>query len=355
MAGRIAKQLGVLSVLGLGCTSSTPSQPERVAAWQPVIEPSASEPVVTPPPALPVAVEPPDAPVDPIAQALAPADPDAVTIVERKPIGKDTIVLYGIDVLRLREAETPGVCDGIQLRTQSCVAKCGSACSQAQREACAVMDTYEQAGCRDSEDAYAWEVARVRTGGTPVVVARARVWGPVIAIAGTDADSASRLKIYDMDRDGRNEVQVIVPVPIEETEEDPNHGDGEVGAIFDGGDLHLQFAATRRLHQTRQDVFQTIQLAETAWVAKDTDGDGRPDLKLSHKGSMQDQSCDLDCDEDVALRPQRTKGTQVCPYDAAGDRWLCPPPQLGRELLEGNDGVHAIEATPGGPSNAEHE
>jgi len=348
MTGRIAAQLGVLGVLVVACTSSTPAEPERVVAWQPV-EPPALEPVVPPPPVVPVAVEPPDAPIDPIAKALAPADPDAVTIVERKPIGKDTIVLYALDVLRLREAETPGVCDGVQLRTQSCVAKCGRSCSQAQRDACAVMDSYEQAGCRDVEDAYAWEVARVRTGESTLVVARARVWGPVLASTPAPEEAASRLKVYDMDRDGRNEVQVIVPIPIGESDEQQSEGDGEVGAIFDGGDLHLQFAATRRIDLTWQNVFNTIEHAEAAWVAKDTDGDGRPDLKLSHKGSTQDQSCDLECDEDVALRPQRTKATQVCPYEAAGDRWVCPSPQLGRELLEGNDGVRAIEAAGGDP------
>jgi len=152
----------------------------------------------------------------------------------------------------------------------------------------------------------------------------------------------------DVDRDKRSEVTVVVPIQVTEDEDDPVEGTGDVGAIFDASDLHLQLAITRRLDTRRADVFDSESHAETTWVAKDLDGDGFADLTLTAKRTDKDNNgCDVECDAEAAAeRPRRTRAKQICAYETAGDRWVCPSPQLGLELLAGNDGVLVIVGAP---------
>jgi hypothetical protein len=309
---RARSSLPVLALLA--CTSAEPRAPDPTPAPTPP-PPSLVEPVAPPPPPpSPPQADPdiedldptgalvPAPTADPIAAALAPANPFAVVIVDRKPIGKDMIVLFAIDLLG------------------------------------------------DSEDSFAWELARVHEGATGLEIrARTRVWGPAPGSLPA-ADVAHKLKVYDVDDDKRSEVTVIVPIAVVPVEDEPVEGDGEIGAIFDASDLHVQLAVTRRLDTQREDVFGSESHAATAWVAKDLDGDGHADLTLTTKVMDKDNvGCDVDCDdvdEEEATRPRRSSAKQVCPYDVAGDRWVCPSPQLGLELLVGNDGVQPIVGAP---------
>lgn len=346
-------------VLLLACTSAEPPPPDPMPAPTPPPTARVEAKPVAPPPVPqadpdiedldPTGALVPAPTTDPIAAALAPVNPHGVVIVDRKAIGKDTIVLFAIDVIATRESDSDFPCDSVEQRMQSCLTACGrDRCDTAQRAACNPTDPYEELTCRRSEDSFAWELARVHESATGVEIrARTRVWGPAPGSLPA-ADVAHKFQIYDVDRDKRSEVTVIVPIAVTAREDDPEEGDGEVGAIFDASDLHLQLAVTRRLDTRRADVFDSESHAETTWVAKDLDSDGFADLTLTAKRTDKDNNgCDVECDdEEAAERPRRTRAKQVCPYEIAGDRWVCPSPQLGLELLAGNDGVQPIVGTP---------
>jgi len=327
------RSISLLALVLVACTGTEPGQPRSGLTFRPLVPPPPAAAPTAPAPTAPAPTAPaptplPEAPqappafdvdvaqftFDPISTALAPEDPDTVEIVERARVGKDTLVLFKL-------------------------------------------------AARDQDDTFAWELARVHErGADPAVVsARVRVWGPSLpATFGTE--EKVKLKVYDVDRDRRSEVTVIVPVSREEPDlEDPVTG--EIGAIFDASDLHPQLVVTRRFELHQGDVFGAEEHAETVWVAKDLDGDGHPDLELSSKTMAKDNvACDIDCDdvdEAEALRPRRTRVQQVCPYQVDTDRWLCPAPQLGLELLASDQQLvdHAGVATEGvdlGAARADH-
>lgn len=306
------------------CTRTEPVQPGHGLAFRPLVPPPASTAPAAPPA---VAIAPPAAPIappvvpapqpapspafdvdaaqfthDPISTALAPADPDTIEIVEQARVGKDTLVLFMLAL-------------------------------------------------GGDDDRFAWELARVQEHGddAAVVQARVRVWGPSLP-APFGSEPKVKLKVHDIDGDRRSEATVIVPVWRPGTAlEDP--GTGEIAAIFDASDLHPQLLVTRKYELYREDVFGAEEHADTTWVTKDLDHDGHADLELTSKTMAKDNvACDVDCgtlDEDVALRPRRTRTKQVCPYDAGSDRWVCPSPQLGLELLSSDQQLvdHAGVAT----------
>jgi hypothetical protein len=307
----------------------------------PVVPP---EPPPPPKPAAPEAI----APVgpDPIAVALERHHPDAVEIVARKPIGKDLILLYTLDVIALGQSEGEDVCAAIEKRRQACVARCDGMCDQNESARCEAVDAYERLECELHEDAVAWEIARVHVERDVVKVrARRRLWGPDVDESGTEP----KLRVYDVDGDRRSEITVVFPVSRFDEYAESGTDDGEIGVILDATDLHVQFAVTRSFATKFAGFGETEREAQTVWVAKDTDGDGHPHLTLTGKEMTKDNNvCDVDCpdDEEEALRPQRTRATQVCPYETAGDHWVCPAPQLGQELLDGSDGMQSIVGLP---------
>jgi hypothetical protein len=294
----------------VACTASEPRE-SGVAPAEPPAAPTEVAPVVAAPPAkvehvpapppipdpaaLPLPVDP--SPEERIAEALE-TDDAAVVVVATKPIAKDLLVLYAI-----------------------------------------------YGG--DEESTYAWAVARVHVEPTRIdVVARTLLWGP--ASDDLDPETATVVfKAYDMDRDKRSELTVVVPVAFPQDPDENSESEAEIAAILDVSDLHVQFAATRRMNKQWGDVFGALETAETVWVAKDADGDGRADLKLTHRASAQDTSaCDVECDDAEPPAATRERTSQLCPYDIASDRWTCPAPQVGKEALAGNDGVRPIESAP---------
>lgn len=277
-------------------------------------------------------------PTDAEALALAPAEPDTIEIVERRSIGADTLVLLRHDVALAHELADPAFCRGID-GPAVCEPGCDAACSVRRR--CLLPDDPHRY-CMGPTGSFAWELARLQPGASPRVVARTRIVGPVSA---ESADAKYELKVYDMDGDRRSEVQVKLTLHLVATVEEPYEGEIEIAAVLDGADLHPQFAVTHRVATVREDVFGSSDDAKVSWVAKDLDGDRHADLTLHGVSTAWDANpCDLDCDDDSAARPRRTRSKQVCPYEVATDRWVCPAAQLGADWLVANDGVRVIEA-----------
>jgi hypothetical protein len=319
------------------------AEPAAPTVAPPVIAAPTTTPQSAPPPVEPapsVDAPPLAAAEDPDAVALSPRDPGAIAIVERRPIGGDTLVLFRHDVVRTRSIDDPDVCEIVAARPF-----CGPF-GTALAPKCVHPSPSDLYCLGEETGAFAWELARIRPGTPRLVVARTRIVGP---IDGVLEGAAPGLKVYDMDGDRRSEVQVKIGIPVPDwmivANDQELEGDFEVGAIFDARDLHLQFAVVHRTQTAFGDVSGSSEDSTVSWVAKDLDGDRHADLTLREVSKTWSESpCDLECDEEVAGRPLVTRLEQVCPYDVAGDRWVCPAEQLGRRWLAMNDGVDVIHA-----------
>lgn len=330
------------------CTSHAPApgqvQVEEAPAASP--QPSAAAPEAAAPQLAPPssdAAAPEDAVVDP-APAGEPGEeltalqtllgggvPEAVEIEVTHPVGRERLVLYRYMGARAWRGRQPPETLAEELaRLEEAVEPCRE---EAQYDDPGDVDcALKIAGERHlawmllGREVFAWELARTRPGpGGPQEVARRRL---IDGVTSAPDDDPTKLKVYDVDGDGRSEATVIVSVrpPAEHALEQTR---GQVGFVVDASDLHVQFEATRRYENTFSDVSTSSTEAETVWLARDVDGDGHADLQV--RETVRNSYGD---DEDGPSRPQRENTSKkiVCPYDQAADVWRCPE-ALGRQLL----------------------
>lgn len=249
---------------------------------------------------------------------------EVVEIVERHAIGREQLVLYRWYGARAWRAQQ-GSAGRLEValaelddRVEACERAAGS-------ESVCLVDTISDphlAWSAAGVEVFAWEVARVR--GTSTVIARVRLFELSQAVA----DAPHKFKVYDIDRDRRSELTVIVPVVVPQHEEGMDQESGELGFILEAADLHVQFFATRQHTTLAQDVGGSETSSETVWLARDTDADGHPDLQVRETTRTRD----LGEGEEEPVRVRPTIRQTVCLYEAAADLWRCPE-ALGQQLV----------------------
>ncbi|MCA9692561.1 MAG: hypothetical protein KC636_23380, partial [Myxococcales bacterium] len=184
---------------------------------------------------------------------------------------------------------------------------------------------------------HALELARVaREEAGPRIVAKVRLYDVAHDAHAPDPELGMerKLKVYDMDLDGRAEVLLIVPLALP-CESELDQEEGALGLVFDLEALHLQFATTRAYHFLFQDVSSSETLAQSRFRAVKGVG-GHPDLEVRETVLKRYEGGE-DEDSDGGSSRERSARETTCVYDVPGDRWACPEP-LGAQLIEVVDG-----------------
>lgn len=322
--------------------AASPAAPSVAPVVAPIAEPApppAPAPTarLDPPPATPITTDPPEPPdpatdpgdptsLEPLRHLLGDGDPEVVEIVDRRPSGRDELVLYrwyGERAWRARQRRLhrlDAALADLETQIETCEAAAGiaSVCLEE-----AISDKHLMWSAAGTE-VFAWEVARVQAGA--LVVARARLFDVSTPVA----DLPYKFKVYDVDLDQRSELTVIVPVAVPDHYEGLEEETGEVGFIFEAADLHVQFSATRS-HVTRsQDMGGSETSAQTVWLARDLNADRHPDLQV--RETILDHDVDDDSDDLPPRADRQQSHKTICLYEPLPDLWRCPE-ALGQQLL----------------------
>ncbi len=324
-------------------TTPVPAAAPAASPVAPIVAPTPPPPAsipttqLDPPPAPPITTDPPEPPLpatdpadptslEPLRRLLGDGDPEVVEIVDRRPSGRDELVLYrwyGERAWRARQrriGRLDAALADLETQIEACEAAAGiaSVCLEG-----SISDPHLMWSAAGAE-VFAWEVARVQAGAQ--VVARARLFDVSMPVA----DRPYKFKVYDVDLDQRSELTVIVPVAIPDHYEGLEEETGEVGFIFEAADLHVQFSATRS-HVTRsQDMGGSETSAETVWLARDLNADRHPDLQV--RETILDHDIDDDSDDLPPRADRQQSHKTICLYEPLPDLWRCPE-ALGQQLM----------------------
>jgi len=298
----------------------------------------AGPPVIPPPPPGPT--------VDNEVQALSPESADEVQIVATRDVGAVRYVLFrsfpGRTWRRKRKA------DGTWERFREATAEIEERCEDENEgntdsvDGCVLERTpcpYLWSEHGDDPGAFAWEVAKLaRRDGGWSLVGRRVLWG--FAGLETVTEPPDELRANDIDRDGRPEVTAIFTF-YEPDADSFLQSIWTIGVILDGGDLHTQFEVARVHASSGGDTEVTSQTREVTWRVVDADHDGVFELALREVSSSSEEPVEGEPSQ------SRSSRTASCPYDAAADRWVCPP--LGEPLPEDRAAIADCPATPPAP------
>ncbi|MBX3273334.1 MAG: hypothetical protein KF729_23930 [Sandaracinaceae bacterium] len=157
-----------------------------------------------------------------------------------------------------------------------------------------------------------------------------------------DVATPTELRARDLDADGEVEVTVIVAAAATARQARNATPLGECGAVaflVGGDDLGVQARFTRAYRAEHIDAGGEATLdVETTWRLLDTNGDGRADLRVTEAYRYRDEFSGDWGGDDVGTIPghrerRSARRSADCPYDVASDRWICPAPALGAQLL----------------------
>jgi hypothetical protein len=303
-------------------TKAEPAQPDAKAEPEPV-----------PPPVETVESE---AGADPLLAALSKGAPEAVEILALHESGRERIALYKLDVVEQWRSEHDDA-DELLEPLEAIVEECSSSYGEVDG-ACVANNASKLPGVPPeiaryaATESYAWELAHVKleSDKQASVLARKRLFEFGRACTGDDCFE-TKLKVYDMDGDTRYEVFAVFPVEV-----DSDHGTMGAAAsalafVLDKTDFHVQFATTRMHRDEGGDLSMHLLEVETSFLAKDSNGDGHPDLAVRELGKETRSGGE---EEDTGDESQRINTSTVCLYERAGDRWVCPQ-TLGKQVIDG--------------------
>lgn len=281
--------------------SSTPVRPEPTASapLPPAPAPPAPAPAETPPAAIPGD--------DPIARAVDPSG--RTTVVARETRGARTFVLLLRDEVATGLATVPD--DAlVEAFAQLAVGRCEDVACMAQYapHLGLLAEVVAERGA-------SWHVAIVE--GERVVARRSVV---ALTVHEPGPRTISRLRVDDVDADGRPETLVEVTVrPIRDDTILTTHLDeeGEVAFVLDGGSLAVQARWTSSHSLTGGGEWEGDDYGDT-W------SEGCTRTERFEAGALVVHESCFPRDREREVR---------CPYDAAGDRYDCPP-RFARELFE---------------------
>lgn len=273
-----------------------------------------------------------------IEAAIEPDAPATVTVVAQHDHHRDLFVLVAIDRSAPVDDTSPAPDDAIDEPT---VEEDPADEGEPDEEPCVAEEGNDDAYCDCMRALGAtpdegWRLAL----GQPVVrfevvllsrrddgyraLARRELTAPLLL----DADWAdpAELRVNDLDDDGRVEVTAIFSfaVPDCDTFDDVV---GTLGVILDGADLHEEAAFSRALVRSGGDSDVNGESRETVWRVASDDA-GRPELRVRETWHTSESD-----PPDFDSREAGGDRTVVCPYDAAGDRFVCPEP-IGTALFE---------------------
>lgn len=313
--------------------------PPPAAQAQPVPAPPAPTPPVPTPPTTPpapaepleiIALEPGD---DPIVTALGKGDPSSVESLAVHEHGRRRIVLYRVDPVAQWQAsrdDAETLLEPLDALIEACESSYGDVDAECvAKEAASRMPGVPAEIVRHAAtEASAWELAdlRIATDTKVEVMQRRRLFEQ--ARACTEDCFELKLKVYDMDGDGRSEVLAVFPLVVSSEHGAMGSSHSALAFVLDEVDFHVQFATTRQHYDQGGDLSSHELDVETTFMAKDTNADGHPDLALREKGS----SSRSEEGEDSERTPIEASAT--CLYERAGDRWVCDK-TLGKQLIDG--------------------
>lgn len=343
--------MGIAFATLLACKQPEPAPKAEIASASEAVPPPAPLPAPLPEPH-PEVVAPPAQPapeiethtfaadVDPLLDLLGKGVPDAVEVLAVHEHGRERIVLYRLDVLAQWSAGQPDadeLLEPLEELTEACSSSYGEVHVGCVVEGAAKYPSIpaEIAGYHASE-ADAFELAHVKleseTQGK--VLARERLYEHGYACKGEVEAGCfeTKLKVYDMDGDARSEILVVFPLEVPSELEPTNHATAALAFVIDKSDFHVQFATTRKYVDAGGDLsYHEVEFA-TSFVARDTNADGHADLVLREVGK--ESRSEEGEDNEVT----RTDQSITCPYEFAGDRWVCPS-KLGTQVIDGNGRV----------------
>jgi len=270
------------------------------------------------------------------ARALEPKIPDAVTIVAAQRRRAGWFVLYHVEAApRWRAAQEQGPALARRLEA---LAAAQERCEEDSSSQSSVNGCILDAA---PDPALGWETL----GNKVVTYELARLEGANLKIGAhlvlsglampdDDPSVPLKLQIFDIDRDGGDEITAIVPIKLPD-DDAFTQTYGALGTIIDARTFTRQFS-TARLHvydySHAED--QTTETHEVKWFAADESGDGHPDLRVRETHRR---------DETEGRTISRDR-KELCPYSPEDDRWHCPGPPFAEGLL-----LPPIEGRPASP------
>jgi hypothetical protein len=321
--------------------TSTSSSTSGVEIEEPPAEPVA--PAIEPPPAPEVETHVLGPEGDPLLQLLGKGVPEAVELIAVHEHGRERIALYRLDVAQ-QWAAGQGDPDALLEPYEQLIEACTSSYGEVVAD-CVVERAAELPGVPADVVAYhasesaAFELAHVKldsdTKGTVLARARLYDYGYGYACAGEDCFE-TKLKVYDMDGDGRSEILAVFPLEILSDLDLGDKAEAALAFVLDKSDLHVQFATTRNFFDEGGDLSFHTSDFQTTFVTRDTDSDGHADLVVREVG--RESRTPGEEEEDQADAVTRTDRSITCPWERAGDRWVCPD-KIGTQLIDGSKRV----------------
>lgn len=270
---------------------------------------------------------------DPIVTALGKGDPSSVEPLAVHEHGKRRIVLYRVDPVAQWQAsrdDAETLLEPLDALIETCESSYGEVDAECvAKEAASRMPGVPAEIVRHAAtETSAWELAELRlpSESQVEVMQRRRLFEQ--ARACTEDCFELKLKVYDMDGDGRSEVLVVFPLVVSSEHGAMGSSHSALAFVLDEVDFHVQFATTRQHYDQGGDLSSHELDVQTTFMAKDTNADGHPDLALREKGS----SSRSEEGEDAERTPIEASAT--CLYERAGDRWVCDK-TLGTQVIDG--------------------
>ena len=326
---------------------ASPSPPPSAPPLPIVPNPTPKE-VVAPPSEPPLAAEiethtlTPDG--DPLLQLLGKGVPEAVELIAVHEHGRERIALYRLDVAAQWASNQPDA-DVLLEPYADLIEECTSSYGEVVVEcivegAAKIPSVPAEVVAYHASESDAFELAHVKlesdTQGK--VLARKRLYDYGFNCSDPDCFE-TKLKVYDMDGDGRSEILATFPL---EVPSDHNFGGDSTPAalvfVLDKSDFHVQFATTRKYYDYGGDLSTHESKFETSFVARDTDSDSHADLIVREFGT--ESSTGMEEEEDPEHQVTRTDQSITCPWERAGDRWVCPS-AIGTQVIDGSKRVES--------------
>ena len=148
-----------------------------------------------------------------------------------------------------------------------------------------------------------------------------------------DTASSDEVKLRARDLDGDGELELIVRFPVGRVVDPMSLVEGSLVYLL-AHDLHAQFRMTASFERQDVDVAGTSETCEGGW---------RIDGAAAYGLTARTRCVERFEDELGDPRPaRRTRRSEVCPYDPAGDRWRCAE-GVAEHLFGRSGGAFAAE------------